>query len=517
VLSIFILAICAGLSSLLLTPVVRDFALRRQWVDEPDLDRKRHSIACPRLGGVPIAIAYTTALVTLLLIDPWSRAALSHFDRAWEILAAGAVMFAIGLFDDFTALKPWQKLAGEIAAATLMWDGGVQIHTLGHFVLPNAWGALLTIGWLVGCTNAFNLIDGADGLAGGLALVASLAVLAAGIVHRDAAMILISAPLAAALVGFLRFNFNPATIFLGDCGSLLVGFLLASSAVIWSQKASTLLAITAPAMAFAVPLFDTSISILRRFLRRQPIFSADRDHIHHRLLDRGFSTRRLVCGLYIVAMLMAILALIETSAGPVARASAFGLFCILLYAAVHYLRYREFGLAMRAFRQNGIRAVVKSQLSLGRCEDALRTASTLDQCWQAIRAIGLEFGFADVALCVHGHTFRQSFQKCPTGHWTLHIPLNGADYIRFLCPFELQKTPTTIGPLAYSLHRILTAKTSEIPPHPDEVRAKAAEYREKRSARTRAIAAIAGMAKHRETESLIKVERYRSAPPSRTR
>ena len=132
-----------------------------------------------------------------------------------------------------------------------------------------AFGAPLTILWLVACANAFNLIDGVDGLASGVGLLATLTMLAAGLLHGDAGLVIVTAPLAGALVGFLRSNFNPASIFLGDCGSLTIGFLLGCFAAIWSQKSATLLGMTAPLMALSVPLLDTGASIVRRFLRRR--------------------------------------------------------------------------------------------------------------------------------------------------------------------------------------------------------------------------------------------------------
>src|SRR5262249_330734 len=152
--------------------------------------------------------------------------------------------------------------------------------------------------------------------------------------------IMVSAALLGALAGFLRYNFNPASIFLGDSGSLLLGFILAGCAVAWAQHSATIIGLTAPVIAMAVPLFDTGISIVRRFLRRQPIFSADRDHIHHRLLDRGFSTRFLVIALYIVAALMGGLALLETTVDQ-STALALGIlafFGLLVLLSIQYLR-----------------------------------------------------------------------------------------------------------------------------------------------------------------------------------
>ncbi|MBZ5601320.1 MAG: undecaprenyl/decaprenyl-phosphate alpha-N-acetylglucosaminyl 1-phosphate transferase [Acidobacteriia bacterium] len=498
--SISILALASFLFSLLLTPLLRDFALKRGWLDIPDEDRKTHATPCPRLGGVPILAACTAAFGILWIAEARASAVPR---TVWEAAGAVGLMFAVGLLDDFFTLEPWQKLGGEIAAAVVMFHSGIRIEHLGPALVPVPLRAVATVVWLVGCTNAFNLIDGADGLAGGLALIASLAVFTAGMVHGDTLPTFAAAALIGALAGFLRFNFHRASIFLGDCGSLLAGFVLAACGVVWSQHATSLIAVTAPAIAFAVPLFDTAISILRRFLRRQPIFSGDRDHIHHRLLDRGFTATRLVGALYCMGALAAVLALIETTAGPLGRASALAAFAALLYAAIQYLRYREFGLAARALRQNGVRATVRSHLTLGRCEEALRDALSAEECWQVIRSVGRDLGFSDVALCLGGHIYRDRPMGRPDGHWTLHIPLAGPDYLRFMYPLGSPKPPAIVAPLADALHRTLTAKAGEFAPQPEEIRARAARILAKRRMRMRAIAALAAASDHGEAEAFV--------------
>src|SRR5947208_10567281 len=168
---------------------------------------------------------------------------------------------------------------------------GVNVSGVAGFAAHGWWSFPITVGWLVVCSNAFNLIDGMDGLATGVGLFAAFTTLAAALLQNNALLALATAPLVGALLAFLRYNFNPASIFLGDCGSLTIGFLLGCFAAVWSQKSATLLGMTAPVMALSVPLLDTGIAVVRRFLRRQPIFSADRNHLHHRLLDRGFSSR----------------------------------------------------------------------------------------------------------------------------------------------------------------------------------------------------------------------------------
>ena len=238
--STLVLAAVSFVLSFLLTPVFRDFAIRRGLLDKPDSNRKVHTAPVPRIGGVPIVLAYAGSFAVLMLIG--LRASLGielPFPILWKLLPAALLVFVTGLADDVFGLKPWQKLLGITAAAGLACWGGLRIEGLVFHEIGSALGVLLTIVWLVGCANAFNLIDGVDGLASGVGLLATLTTLAAGLLHGDSGLVVVTAPLAGALIGFLRFNFNPASIFLGDSGSLWVGFMLGCYGIIWSQKSAT--------------------------------------------------------------------------------------------------------------------------------------------------------------------------------------------------------------------------------------------------------------------------------------
>ena len=217
----------------------------------------------------------------------------------------------IGLLDDLFDLRAWIKLLGQLAAAGLACVGGVRILSIGGAPTDAWWNIPLTILWLLACMNAFNLVDGLDGLAAGVGLFATLTVFAAAMMQHNMVLAVATFPLAGALLAFLCYNFNPATIFLGDSGSLLIGFLLGCYAAIWSNKSATLLGMTAPLMALSIPLLDVALAIVRRFLRHQPIFAADRGHIHHRLLDRGFTPRRVVLVLYGLCGLAAAFSLLQ--------------------------------------------------------------------------------------------------------------------------------------------------------------------------------------------------------------
>ena len=197
------------------------------------------------------------------------------------------------------------------------------------------------------------------------------------------ALALVTAPLLGALLGFLPYNFNPASIFMGDCGSLTVGFLLGCFGVIWSQKSATLLGMTAPLIALAIPLLDTALAVARRFLRRQPLFGADRGHIHHRLLARGFTPRRVAYILYAFAGTAAGLSLLLGSVGNHFAGLALVAFCAIVWLAVQYLGYEEFDVARRMIFGGMFRRTLNANLSITQLDTAVQGARTLDECWDA--------------------------------------------------------------------------------------------------------------------------------------
>jgi UDP-GlcNAc:undecaprenyl-phosphate GlcNAc-1-phosphate transferase len=339
--------------------------------------------------------------------------------------------------------------------------GDIQIRSLAGVPLTPYVGVPLTILWLVASANAFNLIDGVDGLASGIGLIASVTMLAVGIVHGDSRLIMATAPLAGALLGFLIFNFNPASIFLGDCGSLWLGFMLGICAVIWSQKPATAPGAVAPLIALFIPLLDLGISTLRRFLRSDPIFRADRDHIHHRLLDRGLPQHRVALLLFAASGLAACFSLLECVAPSRVGGLGIVLFSTVAWVGIQELRYQEFGLAARLLWRNGLRRMVKSHLSLRRCEESLRLASNAEECWQAIRALSLEFGFYSAALRLSRRNYHEQTSSSLERCWMLHIPFSESEYVGFMCPLELSRDTKVIAPLAELLHRALSLKAAE--------------------------------------------------------
>lgn len=460
--SLAILAATSFLLAFLLTPLVRNLARRFNLVDQPGY-RKVHALPVPRIGGVAVTLAYFLSFPLLFVLDTaGSNILRDDIPRALALLPATLVIFLTGLWDDIRPLSPWHKLSGQFLAASLAFYAGVHIHGVQGHTLNEWWSYPVTVFWLLLCTNAVNLIDGVDGLAAGVGLFAACTSLLAGLLTDNVALALVTVPLAGALLGFLRFNFNPATIFLGDSGSLLIGFLLGCFGVLWSQKSATILGMTAPLMALVIPLLDTALAIVRRFLRQQPILTADRGHIHHRLLDRGLTPRKVALLLYGCCAVGAIASLATLNQSL--SGLAIILFCIVTWLGVQHLGYIEFGTARRMFVEGAFRRTLTSQIALRSFEDQLLRAPSLDHSWTVIQAGAREFGFHHVHLRLNGRSFTCSDPFDPSNSWTLRIPLTAAaDYLELARPFTPTGHDSLVPPFAAALRRSL-ARFLAIPP-----------------------------------------------------
>ena len=474
--SITALALCSFLLSLVLTPLCRNIAVRHGLLDSPDADRKFHKRPVPRVGGVPIMLAYTVAAGMLAL----SRFTAGHaiagaLPFALSLMPGLLVVFITGLADDIVGLKPWQKLLGEVAAAGCVCWAGFHIGSIAGYNLNDWFAVPLTIAWLVVCTNAVNLIDGLDGLATGIGLFATLTTFIAALVQGNYALALATAPLAGALCGFLRYNFSPASIFLGDSGSLSIGFLLGCFGIIWSQKSATLLGMTAPLIALAIPLLDTTLAVARRFLRCQPVFGGDRGHIHHRLLARGFTPRRVAYVLYASAGIVAGLSLILSSASGRFGGIALVAFCAIVWLAVNYLGYEEFGAAHRMIFGGLFRRILVGNLSIGQMEAAVQAANTPDECWSALVETSRRFGFSQVSIQFNDRHICALLAEADSGDcWDLHIPLNHSGHVYLRVPMNAALPPATIGRLVTSVGTVFVDKLAAFAVHPSAASADSA-------------------------------------------
>jgi UDP-GlcNAc:undecaprenyl-phosphate GlcNAc-1-phosphate transferase len=316
------LLLTGTLLGLMLTPAVTSASMTLGLVDAPG-GRKVHATAVPRIGGLAIVAAALLALWLVVWWLPMVGIARPDFRPLAPVLAGAGLVFAVGLFDDFTTLPAGPKLLVQTLAAAIVMASGLLIErlTLGGATLQL--GLLcypVTLIWIIGLTNAFNLIDGIDGLAAGIAVIAGATCAAILIGRGHAAEAMLLAALVGAAVGFLVYNFAPASIFLGDGGSLVFGFVLAATAITGWQKGATALAAGVPLLIFALPIADVASALVRRLMRRpaegitigallRQIAEPDREHIHHRLMALGWSPRQIVAILYGITVVLSGLAL----------------------------------------------------------------------------------------------------------------------------------------------------------------------------------------------------------------
>ena len=391
-LTLFIIALG---SSLFLTPVLRRLAQRFRWLDVPLDDRRIHTRPVPRLGGIAIFLAVALALVILPLLDNLvTQSLVSKWREICAVLIPSTLVLLFGIFDDLygTSAK-WKFTVLALAGALLYFLGGrigaVTLPFLGSTEIPATLSLMLTVIWVVGISNAFNLIDGLDGLAAGASLFASLVMLVISFTLGNPFVTVILLALSGALIGFLRYNFNPASIFLGDSGALFIGFTLGALSIVGAQKASTAVAVAIPLMAFGLPVIDTGFAIIRRFISGKPLFQGDREHIHHKLLDRGWSQRRVAFVLYGVCALFGLLALLFVRDGGGGRMT--GLLLMVVGAAIVIvagkLRYHEMDEVKASVRRNFAERRIRAanHVHVRRVSRSISEAKTLNDLFTALR------------------------------------------------------------------------------------------------------------------------------------
>jgi UDP-GlcNAc:undecaprenyl-phosphate GlcNAc-1-phosphate transferase len=337
--------VLACLVSVLLTPLVRRFALVRGLFDDQISARKIHGRPIPRLGGVAIVMGFYVPLLALLLpASSVGRIFYAKMPEAVTFLLGGVAICGLGLLDDLRGAGAGKKFLVQFAVAGALFAAGNRVeHISLPFVGSFALGALslpFTLLWVVGVINALNLIDGLDGLAAGVAFFAVATTFAIAALRQDPLMMLFMGALGGAIIGFWAYNFNPASIFMGDTGSMFLGYVLGVGALRTSQKSSTAVAILVPIVALGLPIADTLLAMLRRALAGRPMFSADRQHIHHRLLDLGLSQRKAVITLYGAAALLGVMAVVLTLSNSIESVLILTVIALLGYLASRKLRPR---------------------------------------------------------------------------------------------------------------------------------------------------------------------------------
>ena len=309
------------------TPLVRRIAQRLGAIDYPG-GRRINMQPTPRLGGIAIYAGFVAAAAVAMIItrpielvggngEPYIRIPIElQTDRGLlGIMLGGTFLLAVGIYDDIRGMHTAVKFLAMVAAAAVLIPFGLATQFITHpltgqTIAAGPWGAVFTVVWVLVVINVINIIDGVDGLAAGIAAIAATTLLLTAIHKSDAVAISLAAALMGCTIGFLRHNFNPARIFMGDSGSMFLGYVLGGLSVMGLYKSSTMISLLVPFLALGVPIADTAFAVVRRFRSRQPVYLPDRGHLHHRLLDRGLSQRQTVFLLYLISAILGLGALV---------------------------------------------------------------------------------------------------------------------------------------------------------------------------------------------------------------
>jgi UDP-GlcNAc:undecaprenyl-phosphate GlcNAc-1-phosphate transferase len=379
--------------SAIATPVSREICRKIGLVDKPDNFRKRHSHAIPLAGGYAVIAAAVVVGMMLPALDndDITKSIGRIKPELFTMCVAGLIILIAGGIDDARDLRPRYKLLAQVLAATIAYQGGISISAisnpfddgviqLGIFAYP------ATLLWFLSCINAINLIDGLDGLAGGVSLFACLTMAFVSFTTGQLVGMYMSACLAGSILGFLFYNFHPASVFLGDAGSMTLGFLIGALSLIGSVKAGTAVALIVPAVALGLPAFDTALAIARRWAKRLPYSAGDHRHIHHALLARGLGHRSAVLVLYAVCGMLAAVALLLAAGNnslAIIMLAGLGITAFVFVRVFAVIDFREIkdrielDMRLRNESERGAIAVEKAAT-------AIDQAASLDDIWEAL-------------------------------------------------------------------------------------------------------------------------------------
>lgn len=438
--------------SLVSTRAVRDWAQRRGLLSKPN-SRDVHQVPVPRLGGV--AIYFTVLLVAFIfaLVDHFGVRTQFDVVETTMLLIPATMVFMVGVYDDLRGASPYLKLGIQLLAALVLFGSGFRVLSTpvifgGHHLGVIASFAITSF-WIVLITNAFNLIDGLDGLAAGSALFTNLTLFILCLLSGNGPIAVLAVIMAGATFGFLRFNFSPASIFLGDGGSLFLGFMLAAFSLGGKMKGPTIVAVAIPVVSFGLPLVEVAVSIGRRLISGRPLFDADREHIHHKLLDIGMTQRQVAALLYGICALFALLSLfLMYPAAPIVGL-ILAIVAVGTWTGLQRLGYREMTeitrIARRTIEQ---KEVVRNNLAIRRTADELRHVRDLAVLQRLLESCFCENEFDGFRLEVEGLEtgapnsaplcFEWSRQPLQSVRWSLQLHL---------------KSETTAGDARFTLYR----------------------------------------------------------------
>ncbi len=432
---IFLVAL---LGSLLLTPLVRALALRWGMVDKPDEHRKLHGSAIPLGGGAAVLGGFALALAVVFLYSArWRDCFAADWPFLIGLVLAAAVICFIGLLDDRYTLRGRQKLVGQTVTATVLICAGLLIEHVTIFSWHIDLGLLavpFTLLWLVGATNALNLIDGVDGLAASVGIVLSLAVSIMATLTGHMTDALLAMAVAGSLVGFLVYNAPPASIFLGDAGSMFVGLVLGALAIHSSLKGPATIALAAPTALLAIPILDVVMAILRRKLTGRSIYSADRGHLHHRLIHHGYGPRATVLVIGMLCAVTAIGGILSEYTQHDALALAAVFVAVAVLGVSRLFGRQEFILLLRRVKHFLVSLVPVrggQQIRRGELQARLQGSGQWNELWETLTGFAERFDLNAVTLNVHlpaqGEDYHASWNRKAmpgeTDLWYSDIPL----------------------------------------------------------------------------------------------
>jgi len=314
-----------------ITPRVMELAIKVGALDAPD-ERKVHKGMIPRMGGLAIYAAFVLAVLASM-----------HINREiMGLLVGGTVILIVGIIDDLKPLPAKVKLLGQIVAATVLVMFDIRIEWLtnpfGDMLYVDYLAIPLTILWVVSLTNTVNLIDGLDGLAAGVSTIASVTILLVALQQNFWTVAILTAALAGSALGFLQHNFNPAKIFMGDTGSMFLGYMLAAISILGAVKSAATIALIVPIVALGLPILDTAFAIIRRYMSGRPIFKPDKGHLHHRLLEMGLTQKQAVLLMYVMSGCLGLSAIALTEVNK-----SFGILIIIVLLSIACIGARKIG------------------------------------------------------------------------------------------------------------------------------------------------------------------------------
>ena len=395
----------SGLLVQLVTPVVARIARTFGIIDSPGA-RKVHSAPIPRIGGVAIMTGVMALMIPVLMLNNTIGQAFREVRmQVTVLLGTGFFVFVIGLLDDARSIPARLKLLSLVAASVLLCSTGARIEFItleSNFTVHLGWLSWpITVLWITGITVAMNFIDGLDGLAAGIAAIVCGTIAVIAFTSGQIVMGVLMLSLLGSLTGFLFFNWNPAKIFMGDCGSMFLGFMIGAGSVVCQAKTSALVGVALPALALGVPLLDAAFTFIRRkILDRRSIFSAERGHIHHRLLDMGLNQRHVVILMYAVTLAVAgigMLMFVTRDTGAIAVIACGILVLLLVFRIAGTARLRE---TLAALHRN---SAIANQAKEERAhfEDAqlqMRRVASFDSWWESLCTMAENMGFDRLAL-----------------------------------------------------------------------------------------------------------------------